>query len=112
MRDKLLGKECDDIDIALNNMKGSKLAQLVNEELYPGKDKVGIIQQNTQKGKHLETATIKICKIWIDFVNLRSEEENVMGNPLSDAERRDFSINSMFYKCLEFLYLFYHKMKS
>ena len=101
VRDKLLGKECDDIDIALNNMKGSKLAQLVNEELYPGKDKVGIIQQNNQKGKHLETATIKICKMWIDFVNLRSEEENVIGTPLSDAERRDFSINSMFYNINE-----------
>ena len=79
VRDKLLGKESDDIDIALSDMKGSKLASLINEELYPGKDKVGIIQQNAQKGKHLETATIKICNIWIDFVNLRSEEENVIG---------------------------------
>ncbi len=101
VRDKLLGKESDDIDIAINNMKGSKLAQLINEELYPGKDKVGIIQQNAKKGKHLETATIKVCKIWIDFVNLRSEEENVIGTPLSDAERRDLSINSLFYNINE-----------
>ena len=101
VRDKLLGKESDDIDIALNNMKGSKLAQLVNEELYPGKEKVGIIQQNAEKGKHLETATIKICEIWIDFVNLRSEEENVLGTPLIDAERRDLSINSLFYNINE-----------
>ena len=45
VRDKLLGKESDDIDIALNDMKGSKLGNLINEELYPGKNKVGIIQQ-------------------------------------------------------------------
>lgn len=101
VRDKLLGKESDDIDIALNNMKGSKLAQLINQELYPGKDKVGIIQQNAQKGKHLETATIKICNIWVDFVNLRCEDENVIGSPLSDAERRDLSINSLFYNINE-----------
>ena len=101
VRDKLLGKESDDIDIALSNMKGSKLAKLINEELYPGKDKVGIIQQNAEKGKHLETATIKICKIWVDLVNLRSEEENVIGTPLSDAERRDLSINSLFYNINE-----------
>ena len=101
VRDKLLGKESDDIDIALNNMKGSKLAQLINEELYPGKEKVGIIQQNAEKGKHLETATIKICKIWVDFVNLRSEKENDLGTPLSDAERRDLSINSLFYNINE-----------
>ena len=76
----------------------SKLASLINEELYPGKDKVGIIQQNAQKGKHLETANIKICNIWIDFVNLRGEEENVIGTPLTDAERRDLSINSSNYE--------------
>ena len=54
VRDKLLGKESDDIDIALNDMKGSKLGSLINEELYPGKNKVGIIQQNVEKGKNLE----------------------------------------------------------
>ena len=101
VRDKLLGKESDDIDIALNDMKGSKLASLINEELYPGKDKVGIIQQNAKKGKHLETATIKICKVWIDFVNLRAFNDNELGTPKSDAELRDLSINSLFYNINE-----------
>ena len=101
VRDKLLGKESDDIDIALNNMKGSKLANLINEELYPGKNKVGIIQQNVEKGKNLETATIKINKTWIDLVNLRCEEKDKIGTPLSDAERRDLSINSLFYNINE-----------
>ena len=101
VRDKLLGKESDDIDIALNNMKGSNLATLINEELYPGKDKVGIILQNAEKGKHLETATIKINNISIDFVNLRSDEKDKIGTPLEDAERRDLSINSLFYNINE-----------
>ena len=101
VRDKLLGKESDDIDIALNDMKGSVLANLINEELYPGKNKVGIIQQNAEKGKNLETATIKINKVWIDLVNLRCEDKDKIGTPLSDAERRDLSINSLFYNINE-----------
>ena len=101
VRDKLLGKESDDIDIALNDMKGSTLANLINEELYPGKNKVGIIQQNVEKGKNLETATIKVCQTWIDLVNLRCEDKNKIGTPLTDAERRDLSINSLFYNINE-----------
>ena len=101
VRDKLLGKESDDIDIALNDMKGSTLATLINEELYPGKNKVGIIQQNVEKGKNLETATIKINNTWIDLVNLRCEDKNKIGTPLTDAERRDLSINSLFYNINE-----------
>ena len=101
VRDKLLGKESDDIDIALNDMKGSKLANLINEELYPGQKKVGIIQQNIEKGKNLETATIKINQTWIDLVNLRCEDKNKIGTPLSDAELRDLSINSLFYNINE-----------
>ena len=101
VRDKLLGKNSVDIDIAISNIKGSQLALLINNELYPGQDKVGIMKQNAEKGKHLETATIKICDIWIDFVNLRSEKENVIGTPLEDAQRRDLSINSLFYNINE-----------
>ena len=101
VRDKLLGKESDDIDIALNDMKGSTLANLINEELYPGKNKVGIIQQNVEKGKNLETATIKVYQTWIDLVNLRCDDKNKIGTPLTDAERRDLSINSLFYNINE-----------
>ena len=101
VRDKLLGKESDDIDIALNDMKGSTLANLINEELYPGKNKVGIIQQNVERGKNLETATIKVCQTWIDLVNLRCEDKNKIGTPINDAERRDLSINSLFYNINE-----------
>ena len=101
VRDKLLGIESDDIDIALNDMKGSKLASLINSELYPEKEKVGIIKQNEEKGKHLETATIKINDIWVDFSNLRSEKEEEIGTPLEDAQRRDLSMNSLFYNINE-----------
>ena len=81
-----MNKNSIDIDIALDNMKGYNLAKLINKELYPNKDKVGLINQNAEKGKHLETATIPINNIWVDFVNLRSEDDNVFGNVKEDAE--------------------------
>lgn len=34
---------------------------------------MGIISQNPEKSKHLETATMRVGAFWIDFVNLRTE---------------------------------------
>ena len=34
----------------------------------------GVIKSNSDKSKHLETATIRVEGQWIDFVNLRSEK--------------------------------------
>ena len=101
VRDKLLNRENIDIDIAINNKKGYEIAKLINDELYPKKNKIGLIQQNSQKGKHLETATIKINGIWLDFVNLRCDDENKIGNPIQDAKLRDITINSLFYNLNE-----------
>lgn len=57
----------------------------------------------------METATCKIKGIDVDFVNLRGEEYTsesripkiVFGTPLQDAERRDLTINSLFYNINE-----------
>jgi tRNA nucleotidyltransferase/poly(A) polymerase len=105
VRDKLLGKRNDDIDIALDDMSGEELAKLINDELYPGEEKFGLVSQNNEKSKHLETATMKIYNSFVDFVNLRSEKYSdisrvpviEIGTPEEDARRRDITINSMFY---------------
>lgn len=97
VRDKLLHKNSSDIDIALDNMKGSEIAKMINDELFPGIKKHGVIKVNTEKGKNLETATIKICGVWIDFVNLRNDIPEQFGTPEEDALRRDTTINSLFY---------------
>jgi tRNA nucleotidyltransferase (CCA-adding enzyme) len=34
----------------------------------------GVIKANSEKSKHLETATIRVEGQWIDLVNLRSEK--------------------------------------
>lgn len=109
VRDKLLGKNSDDIDIALDDMKGEELAKMINSELYPGQDKYGIVEKNSEKSKHLETATMIISGVSVDFVNLRSEKYTEtsrvpivdIGTPEEDAMRRDITINSMFYNINE-----------
>jgi hypothetical protein len=59
VRDRLLGLPGkDDIDIALDNMTGLEFVSILNswnEEHGMNKVKFGIIQQNPDKSKHLET---------------------------------------------------------
>jgi tRNA nucleotidyltransferase (CCA-adding enzyme) len=109
VRDKLLGvggKE--DVDIALDNMAGNDFAMKLND--WHRKNgfksfKIGLIQSNPEKSKHLETATVQLGRLSVDFVNLRTETyandsripEMTFGTPLEDAMRRDLTINSLFY---------------
>ncbi|CAN6873610.1 unnamed protein product [Brassica oleracea var. botrytis] len=108
VRDKLLGRECDDIDIAIDNMYGSEFLDKLKEYLASRGEQVQgdtVIERNPDQSKHLETAKVRIYNQWIDFVNLRSEEytENSriptmkFGTPKEDAYRRDLTINSLFY---------------
>ncbi|KAL7749689.1 CCA tRNA nucleotidyltransferase, mitochondrial [Sorochytrium milnesiophthora] len=98
VRDKLLGLECDDMDVALDTMMGYEFAQAVNgyiahhhaarktdtgtsqhdamqvdaeDALIPVQ--IAKISSNPDKSKHLETATAKFFGMHVDFVNLRSE---------------------------------------
>lgn len=113
VRDKLLGKESNDIDIALDTMSGADFAIAVQKayaELHPGSTTrgFGVIKSNPDKAKHLETATMNLEDCWLDFVNLRGEDfgtgnETVpkFGTPLEDALRRDLTINALFYNINE-----------
>jgi tRNA nucleotidyltransferase (CCA-adding enzyme) len=68
-----------------------------------------VIKANSDKSKHLETATIKIDDVAVDLVNLRSETYTEtsrvpivqMGTPSQDAHRRDLTINSLFFNVNE-----------
>ncbi|GAB9464705.1 hypothetical protein Gpo141_00002132 [Globisporangium polare] len=113
VRDKLLGRYSDDVDIVLDTLKGKQFADLINtyERDHGHKQHpVGVIKANPEQSKHLETATMQLGAIgWVDFVNLRaetySEDHRIpdveFGTPLQDAERRDFTINSLFYNISE-----------
>ncbi|KAG0006663.1 CCA tRNA nucleotidyltransferase, mitochondrial [Modicella reniformis] len=109
--DKLLGLSCSDIDIGVESMLGYDFANLVADHLKktsPHNQRKTIIRIPPKpfKGKHLETATMFILGIPIDFVNLRSEtyddpdlfsRQVVFGLPYEDAHHRDFTINALFY---------------
>ncbi|CAM9980247.1 unnamed protein product, partial [Hapterophycus canaliculatus] len=76
VRDKLLGLENEDIDIALDNCTGVAFAEMVNAYLKSqGQDegKVAVIEANPEQSKHLETARMKVMGTWVDLVNLRTE---------------------------------------
>lgn len=114
VRDKLMGLESNDIDIAIDTMTGEPFALAVKEYMHQNgfhMSQVSKIQMNPDKSKHLETATARILGLDIDFVNLRSEKyqedsrnpqivskfNKEFGTPLEDALRRDITINSLFY---------------
>ncbi|KAG0371357.1 CCA tRNA nucleotidyltransferase, mitochondrial [Gamsiella multidivaricata] len=109
VRDKLLGLSCHDLDIGIDTMMGYDFALLVNEymeSLGHGKRTIAKIATNPEKSKHLETATMVVLGMPLDFVNLRSEVYDdasriptgiTFGTPSEDAYRRDITINALFY---------------
>ena len=110
VRDKLLGRECKDVDVALDDMLGREFAERLCEflELRGGADAargVHVIQANPDQSKHLETATMRVHGLELDLVNLRSEKyaedsripEMAFGTAEEDALRRDLTINALFY---------------
>jgi tRNA nucleotidyltransferase (CCA-adding enzyme) len=88
-------------------MTGEQFATLLNDIIHKdGKKHFATIKANSEQSKHLETVTLKVKDQMIDIVNLRSEEyakdsrvplKAELGTPKEDAERRDLTINSMFY---------------
>lgn len=123
MRDKLLGVDSHDIDVAINCMTGERFGEGLKEYLdMPGNlekykachsgnpsiidfIKIHKIEKNPEKSKHLETATTKIFGLDIDLVNLRKETYSddsrnpqiEIGTPEEDALRRDATVNALFY---------------
>ncbi|KAL4871129.1 hypothetical protein BDV12DRAFT_194775 [Aspergillus spectabilis] len=123
VRDKLLGVESHDIDVAINNMTGyqfgMKLKQYLdisenlekyrknheNGELQHALIRLHKIDANPEKSKHLETVTTKIFGFDVDLVNLRKESYTAnsrtpqmeFGTAEEDALRRDATINALFY---------------
>jgi tRNA nucleotidyltransferase/poly(A) polymerase len=109
VRDKLLGRESHDIDIAINNQSGVDFATTLNEYLKSIGEEVrtlAVIQANPDQSKHLETANVRVLGFEVDCVNLRTEtytDESgriptmCHGTAQEDALRRDFTINALFY---------------
>ena len=117
VRDKLLGTETHDIATAINAMTGFPFAQKL-AHFAAGPDRAArhalapadigrlhLVAANPEKSKHLETATVRVFGLEVDFVNLRREEYAAdsrnpaveFGTAEEDARRRDATVNALFY---------------
>lgn len=117
VRDKLLGRPSHDIDVAVNCMTGEVFGNRLRDFCAVAENKkrhalrredVGNlhkIEKNPDKSKNLETATVKIFGLDVDFVNLRTETyaedsrnpQMEFGTAEEDARRRDATVNALFY---------------
>ena len=110
VRDKVLGLESHDVDVTVNNMTGAHFAELVRQvQAARGVElsKLCVIAANPDQSKHLETATMRVLGVDVDFASLRVETyasdsriptvEARFGSALEDAQRRDLTINTLFY---------------
>jgi tRNA nucleotidyltransferase/poly(A) polymerase len=107
VRDKLMGNECSDVDIAIDVVSGASFVRGFMKYLRKHREDVRgfyLIPLNHEKSKHLETASMKFHDYALDFVSLRTEKyaqtripSVSVGSPQEDAERRDLTINALFY---------------
>ncbi|CAK7274083.1 CCA tRNA nucleotidyltransferase, mitochondrial [Sporothrix epigloea] len=117
VRDKLLGETSHDIDTAINSMTGFAFAREMqafcadpentarHSMLESDLGSLHKVEANPDKSKHLETATVRIFGMDVDFVNLRKETyaadsrnpQMEFGTAQEDALRRDATVNALFY---------------
>ena len=121
VRDKLLGVQSHDIDVALSTMTGLHFGQAmqaflrihgakyeqqaVETGINPKIKDIHKIAANPEKSKHLETITTQMFGLDVDFVNLRKEvydeqsrnPQMEFGTAEEDALRRDATVNALFY---------------
>jgi tRNA nucleotidyltransferase (CCA-adding enzyme) len=109
VRDKILGLETYDIDLTIDTLSGVQFAIVLQSYLkltHNQITKVAVIAANPNQSKHLETATMRVMGVDVDFCNLRAHEVYTddsripttrFGTPLEDAQRRDFCLNALFF---------------
>lgn len=110
VRDKLLGLEPGDLDLALEKISGEELATSVCSYLYSNEESAEVwkkrITLNPEQSKHLSSVKFRILGLEIDANRMRKEiymdsDSRIPivepGTPLEDALRRDFTINALYY---------------
>jgi len=108
VRDHIMGKPSNDIDVMVDNMSGEQFAKILTQ--YLNIHDPHVIKENPEKSKHIETAKAYIPlssgdKQEIDFAQARKEvyqEDSRIPSTKpataeEDAFRRDLTINSLFF---------------
>ncbi|KAG5487553.1 hypothetical protein LSCM1_07510 [Leishmania martiniquensis] len=114
VRDMLLGLHSNDIDIAIEThestmvVTGEAFARRISEYQVAHGERghtVSVIRANPALSKHIETATVRVHEIPVEFCALRTDlytegsriPQVCPATPLEDAQRRDLTINALFY---------------
>lgn len=116
VRDRLLGVHSKDIDLTIDNMSGIKFGEMCEKVAASNTEwskNIGEANRNVKDDPRIQalgTTYIQMYGILVDLVNLRKEDYTEkhqegkgrapvisFGNPKDDAERRDLTINSIFY---------------
>lgn len=115
VRDTLLGLHSSDIDIAIETPSNfspisgehfaRSLARYQADQAQSAERTVSVIRVNPALSKHIETATVCVHNIPVEFCALRTDTYTETsripctspGTPLEDARRRDFTVNALFY---------------
>jgi poly(A) polymerase len=91
VRDRLLGREPKDYDIA-TGAHPDQVLQLFPHAITTGKC-FGVVRVRTEKGYELEIATFRTD---VGYSDGRRPDAVRFATPQEDAQRRDFTINAMF----------------
>jgi hypothetical protein len=118
VRDRILGRTSSDVDIVLDDVDGVTFATALTQHLEntamkrKTSNKMYVVKKNPAQSKHLESASMKLFGLELDFVNLRTEDYGddndgrvptsvSFGTAEMDASRRDLTINALFYNIEE-----------
>lgn len=116
VRDKLLGVNSKDIDLVIDNMSGMQFGEACEQIAKTNPEwsrNIGQANRNVKDDPRIQalgTTYIQMYGILVDLVNLRKEDYSLkhqegkgraptisFGSPKEDAERRDLTINSLYY---------------
>ena len=92
VRDKLLNFENNDIDIVISNYSSFEFSKLIQKKIQ----NIKIISTNIKQvyGNKINLVKLNIFEQNIDLININN-------NPIEDANKRDLTINSLFYNIIQ-----------
>jgi tRNA nucleotidyltransferase/poly(A) polymerase len=114
VRDKLMGKNSDDIDIAISNISGQEMVNILKAHDNSGSlgktfavslDK-SLKSEDSEDLSRLQVGGISMWGQKVEFVPMRTERYDpgsrtpildITNDPKLDAKRRDLTINSLYY---------------
>ena len=105
VRDKLLGAESDDIDFSIEGIDGISFAKQMEKISEKSDFPELTILANPEQSAHIGSAKVYLTpEFYIDICGLRWDQYSdsripiiSVGTPLQDAERRDFTVNAIFF---------------